>query len=80
MGQPRQIRGGREKGGSGREGAGSWVLICTGKYCNPSLLKTSQLWHHIGQRPVPIEKDGARRLSLTLCKMLKVGRREIGGV
>ena len=55
-------------------------MICTGKYCNQSLLKTSQLWHHIGQGPVPTEKDGARRLSLTLCKMLKVGRRDIGGV
>lgn len=57
-------------------------MICTGKYYNLSLLKTSQLWHHIGQGPVPFEKDGARRLSLTLTfsKMLKVGRRELGGV
>lgn len=55
-------------------------MICTGKYCNLSLLKTSQLWHHIGQGPVPFEKDGARRLSLTLRKMRKVGRRELGGV
>lgn len=76
--QGREEEGGKREGEVGN-GAGSWVLICTGKCCNPSL-KTSQLWHHTGQGPVPSEKDGAKRLSLTFCKMLKVGRRELGGV
>lgn len=31
-GQPRQRRGWRKKGGRGREGAGSWISICTCKY------------------------------------------------
>ena len=73
--QPRQRRGRRKKGGRGREGAGSWILICTCKYRILNLgesgisLRAPSFGSRLGRWPVPSERDGAS-------KMLKMGMQD----